>query len=86
MNNAVIYSQTSVIQITNFQNETEPITISISGPPGDSWSIDSPESIPANSSANVTVNIPDSGFEAVVWVVPTDSGTTVFSDIREVWR
>ena len=86
LNNAVIYSQTSVIQITNFQNETEPITISISGPPGDSWSIDSPESIPANSSANVTVNIPDSGFEAVVWVVPTDSGTTVFSDIREVWR
>ena len=84
--NGVTYSETSVIEITNLQNETELITISVSGPPGDSWRIDSPESIPANTSVNITLNLPESGYEAVVWVIPEDTGTTVFADIREVWR
>ena len=85
LNNGVKYTTTSVIEITNFQNETELITISISGPPGDTWGIDSPELIMPNSSVNVTLNLPESGYEAVVWVIPDDSGTTLFTDIREVW-
>ena len=84
--NGVKYTTTSVIEITNFQNETELITISISAPPGDTWGIESPESIMSNSSVNVTLNLPESGYEAVVWVIPDDSGTTLFTDIREVWK
>ena len=70
-----------MIEITNFQNEAELITISIL-PRLKTWSIDSPESIMSNSSANVTLNLPESGYEAVVWVIPDDSGTTLFTDIR----
>ena len=83
LRNAVIYYETSNITISNLQNVTESITISISGPPGDSWGIGSPDYISPNSNVNITVILPEEGFQAAVWVIPGDSGITVYSDIRE---
>ena len=83
LRNAVIYYETSNITISNLQNVTESITISISGPPGDSWGIESPDYISPNSNVNITVIMPEEGFQAAVWIIPEDSGITVYSDIRE---
>jgi hypothetical protein len=86
LRNAVSYSGNSTIHIINLQNETLPIIVSTSGPPGELLDIQAPDSILPSSNANVTLTIMEPGYEAVVWVVSEDSGIIVYSDIREAWQ
>ena len=86
LRNAVSYSGNSTIHIINLQNETLPIIVSTSGPPGELLDIQAPDSILPSSNADVTLTIMEPGYEAVVWVVSEDSGIIVYSDIREAWQ
>lgn len=86
LRNGVSYSGTSIINIANLQNQTLPIIVTTSGPPGEFWDIQAPESILGLSDADITLSIMEPGYEAVVWVVPDDSGIIVHSDIREAWQ
>ena len=86
LRNGVSYSGTSIINIDNLQNQTLPIIVTTSGPPGEFWDIQAPDSILGLSDADITLSIMEPGYEAVVWVVPDDSGIIVHSDIREAWQ
>ena len=86
LRNGSSFFGSSVINISNLQNETLPIFVSASGPPGELWDIQAPDSISAYSDANITLSITEPGYEAVVWVVPEESRITVHSDIRENWQ
>ena len=86
LRNGSSFSDSSIIRISNLQNETLPIFVSASGPPGELWDIQAPDSISAYSDANITLSITEPGYEAVVWVVPEESRIIVHSDIREYWQ
>ena len=86
LRNGSSFSDSSIIHISNLQNETLPIFVSASGPPGELWDIQAPDSISAYSDANITLSIMEPGYEAVVWVVPEESRIVVYSDIRESWQ
>ena len=86
LRNGSSFFGSSVIHISNLQNETLPIFVSASGPPGELWDIQAPDSISAYSDANITLSITEPGYVAVVWVVPEESRITVYSDIRENWQ
>ena len=70
LRNGSSFSDSSIIRISNLQNESLPIFVSASGPPGELWDIQAPDSISAYSDANITLSITEPGYEAVVWVVP----------------
>ena len=86
LRNGTSFSDSSIIRISNLQNESLPIFVSASGPPGELWDIQAPDSISAYSDANITLSITEPGYEAVVWVVLEESRIIVHSDIRENWQ